>query len=427
MALTASLLSAVNPARAESLGEEETLTAQQARKGQEKLPKSLRAPKKVKGVKAKIKVRRNLEFAGVKCRKSIYCPSGEHVLVQQDRKFVVKGRIAERHQLAKQVLRLESAAIKEGGVLGKWTRLAKAKYNEKGKFKTKTKLTEGRHVVRLRHPGFTRKWRAAGVTNKAGQALAHVQVSGVNMLRLDYVNQTKDNSLSRCHCGSSKVAPAMAAIPATKPPFWRWVTRRATHRRCLPCTWTREIGITGFTVQEVKNDGSYGSTTWRPDWTGGPNKTNCANANPYQGSTPGTEWTVTIQNSLNGWNGWLDGPGMPETKKNPPGCNFDILTSFGMWFANMSVVGWLEVALVTAAVVVAVVAVGWALFPVAEIAADGAVEATVDVTVDAAAESGVSETVTVEGANDVMIDPSEIAGDSAGFFNDSFEYMTVEW
>jgi hypothetical protein len=100
----------------------------------------------------------------------------------------------------------------------------------------------------------------------------------------------------------------------------------------------------GFSVQKA-DDVCVGPncSTYIPDWSAGVNGTSCSTLNPTPGQSiaPGQTWTITVQSQFTGYNGFMDGPGMPESKnsnKYPNGCVFAMNTAFQNWLAGQP--GW---------------------------------------------------------------------------------------
>lgn len=125
----------------------------------------------------------------------------------------------------------------------------------------------------------------------------------------------------------------------------------------------------GFTVQKADNNCVGKCSTYIPDWTAGVNGTSCSDVSPTPGQNmaAGQTWTIYAQNQSSGYNGFLDGPGMPTSQnssKYPNGCVFAMGTSFQNWVADQPAwAKWLE------GVVGAAIGIALAVFAGPEIAA----------------------------------------------------------
>ncbi|MCF7968555.1 MAG: hypothetical protein K9K68_05265 [Methylococcaceae bacterium] len=135
----------------------------------------------------------------------------------------------------------------------------------------------------------------------------------------------------------------------------------------------------GFTVQKADNNCVGKCSTYIPDWTAGVNGTSCSDVSPTPGQNmaAGQTWTIYAQNQSSGYNGFLDGPGMPASQnsnKYPNGCVFAMGTAFQDWVADQPAwAKWLE------AVVGVAIGIALAVFAAPELAAWWAGEATADV------------------------------------------------
>jgi hypothetical protein len=121
-----------------------------------------------------------------------------------------------------------------------------------------------------------------------------------------------------------------------------------------PSSWNNM----GFSVQKA-GDVCVGPncSTYLPDWSAGVNGTSCSDVSPSAGQNmaAGQTWTIYAQSQTTGYNGFLDGPGMPgsqNSNKYPNGCVFAMNTAFQNWIANQpGWAKWLEAAVGVAALI----------------------------------------------------------------------------
>jgi hypothetical protein len=188
----------------------------------------------------------------------------------------------------------------------------------------------------------------------------------------------------------------------------------------------------GFTVQKADNNCVGNCSTYIPNWTAGVNGTSCSDVSPTPGQNmaAGQTWTMYAQNQVTGYNGFLDGPGMPASQnssKYPNGCVFAMNTAFQNWVANQPAwAKWLE------AVVGAAIGIALVVFAGPEVVAWATEEAVDDVIADGSAEEimGVSTDEVNEWAASYNVDVEELkaamrAAESGGqnFFEWAAEYM----
>jgi hypothetical protein len=165
----------------------------------------------------------------------------------------------------------------------------------------------------------------------------------------------------------------------------------------------------GFTVQKADNNCVGKCSIYIPDWTAGVNGTSCSDVSPTPGQNmaAGQTWTIYAQNQSSGYNGFLDGPGMPASQnsnKYPNGCVFAMGTAFQDWVADQPAwAKWLE------AVVGVAIGIALAVFAAPELAAWWAGEAAADA-IDGAVVAEVS--TEVGGDVDAAVD-DEIATEIA--------------
>lgn len=180
------------------------------------------------------------------------------------------------------------------------------------------------------------------VNESASYLLGQINLTGTDLLTLKIQNQQSDAL-------TFQVAdwPQNDCDPTTSTEGCTYSTQSLT----VPNGQTKTVTYVapsnynnmGFTVQKADDNCVGNCSTYLPDWTAGVNGTSCSNVSPTpsQNMSAGQTWTIYAQGQITGYNGFLDGPGMPTSQnssKYPNGCVFAIQTAFDNWVANQP--GW---------------------------------------------------------------------------------------
>lgn len=337
------------------------------------------------------------------------------VTFQRGEQIRFAGKVTPDRKKSEVRVVLEKALIGQDGIRGPFQTVTSHTPNPDGSFESHITVNTGRQVYRHRllikttvpshrsGPGTARH----NVTTfwKSFQT-GLVDIVGTDVVTLHLYNQQSDD-----------LAISMANVPTngcnpTETTDCVYtsldVTLNSGNTHTVTYVNPSEFTAVGFTMQ--KANGCVGKcSTYIPDWTAGVNGTSCSKMSPSPGTamTPGTTWTITIQNQTTGYNAFLDSVSVnnqwsyawskgQQKGKYPKGCVFAIQTAFDNWVANTPT--WLEVVVAVVVIVAITIATGGgdviaALLWGTEAGADAALDAAAD----AAAEQVVTDTVLSEG------------------------------
>jgi hypothetical protein len=265
----------------------------------------------------------------------------------------------------------------------------------------------------------------------------------INLTGTDLVTLKIDNEQSDALTFSIANWPQNGCNPTTTTEGCTYSTKSLTVPNGQPKTVTyiapSNYNNMGFTVQKAANNCVGNCSTYIPDWSAGVNGTSCSDVSPSAGQNmaAGQTWTMYAQSQTTGYNGFLDGPGMPgsqNSSKYPNGCVFAMNTAFQNWIANQpGWAKWLEGA------VGAAIGIALAVFAGPEIVAWAAEDAVDDVLADGTANvidgttdeiMGVSTDVIDDWAASYNVDAEELKtamraaeGGGQNFFEWAAEYM----
>jgi hypothetical protein len=303
------------------------------------------------------------------------------------------------------------------------------------------RLTKGKTLASIKLPSNNNLGILSIVGGTGQPILASADsyvLSQINLTGTDLVTLKIDNEQSDALTFSIANWPENGCNPTTTTDGCTYSTKSLT----VPDGQTKTVTYIapsnynnmGFTVQKADNNCVGNCSTYIPNWTAGVNGTSCSDVSPSAGQNmaAGQTWTIYAQNQTTGYNGFLDGPGMPgsqNSNKYPNGCVFAMNTAFQNWIANQpGWAKWLE-GVVGAAIGIALAVfagpevVAWALEDaVDEEIASGATEEIMGVSDDEINEWAASYNVDVEELKTAM---RAAEGGGQNFFEWAAEYMAA--
>jgi len=333
-------------------------------------------------VKARLHDPKKQGFLQTPCETGPACPNGTSLGVRMDDQVQLSGRVTMIGAAAKGVkvtvqrakVRVEAGADSAAGEVGRWKKVSEAKVDRKGRFATKLTIPAGPWLVRHKVVGLgTKKARS-----RAELAVSSSQlVVGMPLMYVNYVNIMDNLSKNKINlylttnvntangCGS-KANPCDTANTAPIPlspgggkaqPGDEGSVKLIYVLPTSAGTSTSKDPSLPFGMMIQKQNCVGKCSTYLPAWNDGLGGTSCSKVSPAPAyyMTPGSEWTVYINQQITGYNALLANPNMPKAKKDrwakhsaSNGCVFAIQTEFDNWVANLGPFEWIALALVGA-------------------------------------------------------------------------------